>query len=226
MTADRESVEPMVAGAATVPGDITIVTTPPPELPQAGVANLANALTVARLVMVPIFTALLLSARNEHTGWRLAATGVFVVASLTDRVDGAIARRRGTVTDFGKIADPIADKALIGAALISLSSLGDLPWWVTVVVLTREIGVTVLRFWVIRRGVLAASRGGKVKTVLQTVAIGLYLLPVSGPIASLRAYLMAAAIVITLVTGADYVARAVRLRRITAGGTAVTPRAS
>ncbi len=129
MTAGRESLEPMVVT------DITIVSNRPAELPQAGVANLANALTVARLVMVPIFTALLLSARNEHTGWRLVATGVFVVASLTDRVDGAIARRRGTVTDFGKIADPIADKALIGAALISLSSLGDLPWWVTVVVL-------------------------------------------------------------------------------------------
>jgi len=223
MTAGPESIEPMVVPANS---DITIVAQLPPELPQAGVANLANALTVARLVMVPIFTALLLSARNAHTGWRLVATGVFVVASLTDRVDGAIARRRGTVTDFGKIADPIADKALIGAALISLSSLGDLPWWVTVVVLTREIGVTLLRFWVIRRGVLAASRGGKVKTVLQSVAIGLYLLPLHGVMASVRAYLMAAAIVITLVTGADYVARAVRLRRLTSSAAAVAPRQS
>src|SRR5665213_3406449 len=120
------------------------------EPPQAGVANLANALTVARLFMVPVFAVLLLSARNEHAGWRYAATVVFVAASLTDRVDGAIARRRGTVTDFGKIADPIADKALIGAALISLSALSDLPWWVTIVTMVREIGVTLLRFWVIR----------------------------------------------------------------------------
>ena len=117
---------------------------------------------------------LLLSARNEHAGWRYAATAVFVAASLTDRVDGAVARRRGTVTDFGKIADPIADKALIGAALISLSSArptcrGGSPSSSMV----REIGVTLLRFWVIRRGVIAASRGGKVKTVLQAVAIGL-----------------------------------------------------
>src|SRR5450432_3787817 len=161
--------------------------TPEAAPPQAGVANLANALTVARLVMVPIFAAMLLSDRGHHSGWRYAATAVFVVASLTDRVDGAVARRRGTVTDFGKIADPIADKALIGAALISLSSLGDLPWWVTIVTMAREVGVTALRFWVIRRGVLAASRGGKVKTVLQTVAIGLYLLPLSGLMASLRA---------------------------------------
>ena len=197
-----------------------------PAMPQAGVANLANAFTVARLLMVPIFTAMLVTAGNDRNGWRLLATAVFVVASLTDRVDGAIARRRGTVTDFGKIADPIADKALIGAALITLSSLSDLPWWVTVVVLAREIGVTLLRFWVIRRGVLAASRGGKVKTVLQSVAIGLYLLPLSGVMASVRAYLLAVAIVVTLVTGVDYVARAVRLRRMTSGGSRATPSAS
>ncbi len=186
-------------------------------LPQAGVRNLANALTVARLVMVPIFVVLLLSANGDHDGLRLAATAVFVLASLTDRFDGEVARRRGTVTDFGKIADPIADKALTGAALISLSSIGDLPWWVTVVILAREIGITLLRFWVIRRGVLAASRGGKVKTLLQVVAIGLYLLPLTGPLASLRAYLMGAAVIITLVTGVDYVARAIRLRRATSG---------
>ena len=106
--------------------DITESTTTP--IPQAGVRNLANALTVARLVMVPIFVALLLSARGEHDGWRLAATAVFVLASLTDRFDGEVARRRGTVTDFGKIADPIADKAIMGTALVALSALCDLPW--------------------------------------------------------------------------------------------------
>jgi len=194
-----------------------ITESPTTPIPQAGVRNLANALTVARLVMVPIFVVLLLSASGDHGGLRLAATAVFVLASLTDRFDGEVARRRGTVTDFGKIADPIADKALTGAALISLSSIGDLPWWVTVVILAREIGITLLRFWVIRRGVLAASRGGKVKTLLQVVAIGLYLLPLTGAMASLRAYLMGAAVIITLVTGVDYVARAIRLRRATSG---------
>jgi CDP-diacylglycerol---glycerol-3-phosphate 3-phosphatidyltransferase len=185
--------------------------------PQAGVANLANALTVARLGLVPVFVVLLVAGRDEHTGWRLAATAVFIVASLTDRVDGAVARRRGTVTDFGKIADPIADKALIGAALIGLSSISELAWWVTIVVLAREVGVTLLRFWVIRRAVIAASRGGKIKTVVQTVAIGLYLLPLHGFLASARAWLMAVAVVITLATGVDYLARAVRIRRATAG---------
>jgi CDP-diacylglycerol--glycerol-3-phosphate 3-phosphatidyltransferase len=185
------------------------------SIPQAGVRNLANALTVARLVMVPIFVALLLSARDDHAALRLAATAVFVLASLTDRFDGEVARRRGTVTDFGKIADPIADKALTGAALISLSGIGDLPWWVTIVILVREIGITLLRFWVIRRGVLAASRGGKVKTLVQVVAIGLYLLSLTGPMATIRAYLMGIAVIITLVTGVDYVVRAIKLRRAT-----------
>jgi CDP-diacylglycerol---glycerol-3-phosphate 3-phosphatidyltransferase len=188
-----------------------------PELPpHVGVANLANALTVVRLLMVPLFAALLGTAGSGHPGLRLGATAVFIVASLTDRVDGEIARRRSIVTDFGKIADPIADKALIGAALIGLSAISDLPWWVTAVVLVREVGVTGLRFWVIRRGVIAASRGGKVKTVLQAVAIGFYLLPINGVWGTLRWWLMAIAVAVTLATGIDYLARALRLRRATA----------
>jgi CDP-diacylglycerol--glycerol-3-phosphate 3-phosphatidyltransferase len=140
---------------------------------------------------------------------------VFGVASVTDLLDGQLARRSGTITDFGKIADPIADKALTGSALITLSALGDLPWWVTVVILVREVGVTLLRFWVIRHGVIAASRGGKIKTVLQIVAIGLYILP--EPIGWLRSAAMAAAVAVTLVTGIDYTARALRLRRAAHG---------
>ena len=103
----------------------------------------------------------------------------FAVASVTDRIDGELARRRGLVTDFGKIADPIADKALIGAALVGLSLLDELPWWVTVVILVREIGITLLRFLVIRHGVMPASRGGKLKTLLQALAIGLLVLPLA-----------------------------------------------
>jgi len=184
-----------------------------PAQPHVGVANLANGLTVARLLMVPLFAALLGAAGNEHPNLRLTATAVFVVASLTDRVDGEIARRRAIITDFGKIADPIADKALTGAALIALSAIGDLAWWVTVVILAREIGVTALRFWVIRHGVMAASRGGKVKTVVQAVAIGLYLLPIEHFWGSVRWWLMGVALIVTLATGVDYVARAVKLRR-------------
>ena len=127
---------------------------------------------------------------------------------VTDRFDGALARSYGMVTEFGKLADPIADKALIGAALIGLSLLGDLWWWVTVVILVREIGVTVLRFAVLRRGVIPASRGGKLKTLVQAVAIGLFILPLPGVWHTVAMVIMAVAIVLTVVTGIDYVVQA------------------
>jgi CDP-diacylglycerol--glycerol-3-phosphate 3-phosphatidyltransferase len=147
-------------------------------------------------------------------GWRVAAWAVFAVASITDRIDGDIARKRGLVTEFGKLADPIADKALIGAALIGLSALHDLAWWVTIVMLVREIGVTLLRFWVIRHGVIPASRGGKLKTLLQAVATGLFILiPLGAWLKPVAWIFMAAAVAVALVTGGDYVARALRLRR-------------
>ncbi len=182
----------------------------------AGTINIANGLTGLRLLLVPVFLVLLLADDGADDAARVAACVVFAIASLTDRVDGQLARSRGLVTDFGKVADPIADKALIGAALIGLSMLGELAWWVTLLVLARELGVTLLRFWVIRHGVLPASRGGKLKTLLQGLAIALYLLPLTGPAATARAYVMAAAVAVTLVTGADYVARALRLRRTSA----------
>ncbi|HEY8301337.1 MAG TPA: CDP-diacylglycerol--glycerol-3-phosphate 3-phosphatidyltransferase [Jatrophihabitans sp.] len=175
--------------------------------------NLANALTVFRLLLVPVFLLALFHGTGQETGWRVVAWAVFAVASITDRIDGELARKRNSVTEFGKLADPIADKALVGAALIGLSILDDLPWWVTVVILTREVGVTVLRFWVIRHGVLAASRGGKLKTLLQGVAIGLFVLPEWGWLRDIAWVVMIAAIVVGLVTGFDYVGRAVRLRR-------------
>jgi CDP-diacylglycerol--glycerol-3-phosphate 3-phosphatidyltransferase len=176
--------------------------------------NVANALTVFRLVLVPVFIAALFAHGGHGIGWRGVACAIFAVASITDRIDGDLARARGLVTEFGKLADPIADKALVGAALISLSVLGDLPWWVTVVMLVRELGVTLLRFWVIRHGVIPASRGGKIKTTLQGVAIGLFVLvPLGSALTPIAWTFMAAAIVVALATGADYVARAARLRR-------------
>lgn len=178
--------------------------------------NIANALTMLRLLLVPVFIAALFRGGGHLTGWRVAAWAVFAVASVTDRLDGHIARRRGLVTEFGKLADPIADKALISAALIGLSVLHELPWWVTVVIVVREVGVTALRFWVIRHGVIPASRGGKIKTLLQAVAIGLFVLPLSGGLHNAAWVIMIAAIVVALVTGADYVARAMRLRRAAA----------
>ena len=173
-----------------------------------GLVNIANGLTVLRLGIVPVFVAFLLEG---GAGWRIAAFIAFGVASLTDLLDGEIARRRGLITDFGKIADPIADKALTGSALLALSALGQLSWWITSVILFRELAVTGLRFWVIRRGVIAASRGGKAKTLLQVIAIGLYILP--GPSAIVRGLVMAAALAVTLVTGIDYAVRAIRLHR-------------
>jgi CDP-diacylglycerol--glycerol-3-phosphate 3-phosphatidyltransferase len=178
--------------------------------------NVANALTVLRLVLVPVFVVALLHDGGDSAAWRVLAATVFAVASVTDRVDGQLARRRGLVTDFGKIADPIADKALIGAALIGLSVLGELPWWVTVVVLIREIGVTGLRLVVIRHGVMPASRGGKVKTLVQSLAIGLLVLPTEGWLNTAALVVMGVAVVVTVVTGVDYVLRAVRLRRTSA----------
>jgi len=183
---------------------------------EPGLVNVANVLTVVRILLVPVFVACMLAG---GTAGRLAALVTFCVASLTDLLDGRLARRRGLVTDFGKIADPVADKALTGAALICLSALGELPWWVTGVIMFRELGVTALRFWVIRRGVIAASRGGKLKTLLQVIAICLYVLPRTlSPPGLVRALIMAAAVAVTLVTGVDYVAQAMRLRRSEPGG--------
>jgi CDP-diacylglycerol---glycerol-3-phosphate 3-phosphatidyltransferase len=185
--------------------------------------NIANALTVFRLALVPVFIVALFADGGHHTSWRVAAWAVFAVASVTDRFDGDLARKRGLVTEFGKLADPIADKALIGAALIGLSALHDLPWWVTIVMLVREVGVTLLRFWVIRHGVIPASRGGKLKTLLQAVATGLFvLLPVGSWIKPIAWAFMGAALAVALATGADYVLRAVRLRRAPIAGKPAT----
>jgi CDP-diacylglycerol--glycerol-3-phosphate 3-phosphatidyltransferase len=182
-------------------------------VPAPSPYNIANLLTVLRILFVPIFVWLLFA---DGTLWRVAALLVFVVASITDRLDGELARKRAIVTDFGKIADPIADKALTGSALVSLSVLGELWWWVTIVILVREIGITLLRFIVIRYGVIPASKGGKVKTMLQVVAIALFILP--GPLDPLRWAVMAAALAVTVATGADYMLRAWRLSRRTADG--------
>jgi len=172
--------------------------------------NPANVLTVLRIALVPVFLVLLM---RETTTSRLAACVVFTVALLTDRVDGHLARSRGLVTTFGTVADPIADKALVGAALIGLSVLGELWWWVTVVVLGRELGVTLLRFLVMRHGVIPASRGGKLKTLLQGTALVVLLVPLGGAVQVIGWVIMGAAVAVTLVTGVDYVVQAVRLAR-------------
>ncbi|MEU9156888.1 CDP-diacylglycerol--glycerol-3-phosphate 3-phosphatidyltransferase [Streptomyces sp. NPDC048417] len=180
---------------------------------QASLWNVANLLTMLRLLLVPGFVALMLAGGGYDPAWRSLAWAAFAIAMITDLFDGHLARTYNLVTDFGKIADPIADKAIMGAALICLSSLGDLPWWVTVVILGRELGITLLRFLVIRYGVIPASRGGKLKTLTQGVAVGMYVLALTGWLATLRFWVMAAAVVLTVVTGLDYVRQAIVLRR-------------
>lgn len=175
--------------------------------------NLPNALTVLRILLVPVFGWLLLKQGGADPTFRWWACGVFVIAMLTDRLDGDIARARGLVTDFGKMADPIADKALTGMGFIGLALIGDLWWWVTVVVLVREVTVTILRVVVIRSGVMPASRGGKVKTTLQAIALGLLTAPLGGFWLWLGWASMAAAFAMTLATGVDYVLKARALVR-------------
>ncbi len=184
----------------------------PTEAPSSW--NLPNALTMGRLLLVPVFVVVgWVGYSRPDAGWQAWAALVFLVAAVTDFIDGELARRTGQVTSVGKILDPIADKALTGSALVLLSWFDMLPWWVTVVVLGREIGVTLLRFWVIRHGVMAASRGGKLKTALQILAITLFLLPLASGGRAVAEWVMAAAVVVTLVTGVDYVVRALALRK-------------
>ncbi|MFJ6694453.1 CDP-diacylglycerol--glycerol-3-phosphate 3-phosphatidyltransferase [Streptomyces sp. NPDC091272] len=180
---------------------------------QVSLWNIANILTMLRLVLVPGFVMLLLADGGYDPIWRAWAWAAFAVAMITDVFDGHLARTYNLVTDFGKIADPIADKAIMAAGLICLSSLGDLPWWVTGVILFRELGITLMRFWVIRHGVIPASRGGKMKTLAQGTAVGMYVLVLTGPLATFRWWVMAVAVLLTVLTGLDYVRQAVMLRR-------------
>ena len=181
--------------------------------------NLPNILTSVRILLVPLFVWFLWaggSVGQDSLAMRWAAFAVFAVAMYTDKLDGDIARARGLITDFGKIADPIADKLLTGSALVVLSLLNELWWWVTIVILVREWGITLMRFVVLRYGVMPASRGGKLKTVLQTLALGLLLMPLGSVVGYWWPWAvwiaMGAALVVTVVTGLDYVRQAIALR--------------
>lgn len=161
--------------------------------------NLPNVLTSLRILFIPVFAWLVIT---EQMWWSF---GLFALLMLTDKLDGDIARARNLVTDFGKIADPIADKALMTAALVSLNVIGMLPVWVTVVIVIREFGITLWRMWMLRNGkVVPASKGGKLKTALQTLAVGLYLLPLGEWMYWPRVIVMLAAVVVTVWTGVQY----------------------
>ena len=180
------------------------------DAPPTPVVNLPNALTLGRLLVVPFF-ALLLLLDGASDGTRLIAAGLFALACLTDVVDGRLARSRGQVTDFGIMADPIADKALVGSALVGLSVLGVLPWWATLVILGREAAVTAMRSGLARHGMIPAGRGGKLKALSQNLAVLLYLLPVGGLLADLRLPALVVAVVATVLTGLDYTRQGLRL---------------
>ena len=183
----------------------------------ASTGNVANIVTVVRILLAPVFIWLLLTDDRDFGPLRYIAAGLFILAIVTDSVDGLLARRQNLVTDFGKILDPIADKVLIGGALVTLSLLGELPWWVTVVILVRELGITAFRFAVLRSRVIPASRGGKIKTIIQAVAISFALVPLWELLGDwahiLNTALMTAAVVATVVTGLDYLYRAWRENR-------------
>ncbi len=184
------------------------------------VLNIANVLTVVRILLVPVFIYLFLRGDTTSQIW---ATITFMIAAATDQLDGHLARSRGLITDFGKLADPIADKALVIAALALLSATGLVPWWVTILIVVRELGITVLRFFMVSRSVMAASRGGKVKTVLQMLFITLMLVPWTGlglggfghTMVTVAEVIMWAALAVTVVTGLEYCVSAWRIARRT-----------
>lgn len=192
--------------------------------------NVPNVLTTLRIVMVPFFGWALLHDGGNDPLWRWVAFALFAVAMITDKIDGDLARKHGLVTDFGKIADPIADKAITGMAFIGLSIVGDVWWWVTVVVLLREWSVTLLRLSVLKQVVIPAAQSGKIKTVLQAFALAGLTWPLPhgdahggafdfwpGPTGEVLFYLsqvmLAGAVVMTLWSGWEFV-REVRRQRV------------
>jgi CDP-diacylglycerol--glycerol-3-phosphate 3-phosphatidyltransferase len=188
----------------------------PPEKPSN--LNLPNVLTTVRIVLVPFFGAALLADRGDSIGWRLVAFAIFVVAMITDKIDGDIARKRGLVTDFGKIADPIADKTMTGMAFVGLSVIFESPWWwaVTIVVLVREWSVTLLRLSVLKKVVISAESLGKLKTTFQVIGLSGLVLPLRDPdlpgwmetpgevLYFLAVAFVAVAVVLTVVSGAQF----------------------
>ena len=176
--------------------------------------NVPNVLTAVRMVLVPVFAWVLLAYPQDPT-MRWVATAIFVIAIATDAIDGNIARKYNLVTDFGKLWDPIADKALTGMAFVGLSILGELPWWITIIILVREWGITILRWAIMKYGVMAANRGGKLKTVMQSVALimflpGLQFMPAAWDWIAWAAMIIC--FILTVLTGLDYLREANRMR--------------
>jgi len=199
--------------------------------------NLPNALTMLRIVLVPFFGVALLVDGGDSIAWRMVAFVIFSVAMITDKIDGDIARKRGLITDFGKIADPIADKAMTGMAFIGLAIIFESPWWwaITIVVLIREWSVTLLRLFVLKRMVIAADKLGKLKTTFQVLALGGLVLPLMDPdlpewlktpaevVYYVALACMVVAVVLTLVSGAQFFAGVWKQRHQLGGAPAGGP---
>ncbi|MCU1419608.1 CDP-diacylglycerol--glycerol-3-phosphate 3-phosphatidyltransferase [Mycetocola sp.] len=185
--------------------------------PRSANLNVPNAITVVRILLAPVFIWMLLADDGADGTLRWAAAGLFILAIATDGIDGAIARKHGLVTELGKLLDPIADKILTGGALVALSLLGELPWWVTVVVLVREIGITVHRMIVATDHVVAAAWMGKLKTLAQAIAIAMALTPLYLVLGDwvfwVNGVLMTIAVLLTIASGLDYVLTAVKASR-------------
>ena len=164
-----------------------------------------NFITVTRLLLVPCGVYTLFKNGGDDSTWQIISWFIFFFLGLSDILDGNLARSRNKITEFGKFLDPVADKVMIGAAMISLSILGRMPWWMTIVILGREVGITLLRLAIIRRGVIAANKGGKIKATFQNFGVGFYVLPLPASLFWFRDGFMAVAIVLTIVTGAYYV---------------------
>lgn len=180
----------------------------PPAAQKPSNWNVPNVLTSVRIVFIPVLAWLVL----DQNWW--CAFGLFVALMITDKLDGDIARARGLITDFGKIADPIADKALMITALVTLNIASTLPVWITVVIIIRELGITAWRMWMLRQGkVVPASKGGKLKTALQTFGVGLYLCPLPGWMDGPSLAVMVVAVVVTVVTGVQYLVDAGRVNK-------------
>ena len=172
-----------------------------------------NFITVMRLLFVPVGAYTLFKNGGDDPTWQIISWWIFFVLGLSDILDGNLARSRNTITEFGKFLDPIADKAMIGTAMISLSILDRMPWWITIVIMAREVGITLFRLAVIKRGVIPANRGGKIKTFFQGFGIGFYVLPLSEEMFWFRDSFMAVAIILTLVTGAQYIFSAFKSKK-------------
>jgi CDP-diacylglycerol--glycerol-3-phosphate 3-phosphatidyltransferase len=185
---------------------------------QVSNGNIANIITVVRILLAPLFVWLVLLDGGEHGLWRFIAAALFIAAIATDGLDGALARKRNLVTNSGIILDPIADKILIGGALVALALVAELPWWIVVVILVREIGITLFRLMVLSDRVIPASPGGKLKTILQAVALSSWLVPtwllLGEWVFTLNWVLMAAALLVTVATGLDYLVKGLRSPRV------------